>query len=71
MGQIEITLKKYQNSINLIIQDNGKGFQTDKELDGNQGMGLSTMKERAELLGGSFSIESTPGLGTILNIMIT
>ena len=51
--------------IQLQIGDNGGGFTPGK---GNciQGIGLRTMRERMELLGGIFNIESEPGNGTLL-----
>ncbi|MDD4603649.1 MAG: HAMP domain-containing protein [Bacteroidales bacterium] len=49
----------------LILEDNGSGFTPALTRRGN---GLSNMKERASLLGGTFSIESEPGIGTTIRI---
>jgi signal transduction histidine kinase len=34
-----------------------------------KGMGLTSMKERAQLSGGKFNIQSTPGIGTKIHIV--
>jgi signal transduction histidine kinase len=47
--------------LRLTVRDNGKGFDGEK-LDGS--MGLGTMADYAESVGGSCSIDSTPGKGT-------
>ncbi len=51
----------------LIIRDNGRGFDTNKPHDG---LGLSSMRERAEASGGTFKIESMPGQGTQIEVSI-
>jgi two-component system NarL family sensor kinase len=51
----------------LILEDNGSGF--DPAMAG-RGNGLSNMKERASLLGGTFSIESETGTGTTIRVKI-
>jgi len=53
----------------LTIQDNGHGFKPEKAISQEgtkRGLGLSSMKERTELSGGSFAIESGEGKGTII-----
>ena len=58
----------------LHVYDDGKGFKVDEletrkpDMDG--GFGIFSMRERIELLDGDFSINSEPGKGTRLNIMI-
>ncbi len=56
------------------IYDDGRGFDIDntriKDGDTSSGFGLDSMKERIELLGGTFKIQSTLGKGTRLNIAI-
>jgi signal transduction histidine kinase len=46
----------------LIFEENGKGF--DPDIIGESGMGLRNMQMRAQLLGGVFNIDSSPGKGT-------
>lgn len=49
----------------LRLQDNGRGFDIDV-LDRFEGIGLRNMRERVELLGGDFKLQSKPGQGAIL-----
>lgn len=52
------------NKIEFTVTDNGRGFDPGSEnLHGN---GLLNMKKRAEEMNGSFEIQSSPGLGTIV-----
>ena len=53
----------------LIVQDNGLGFNVEK-VSVSGGNGLSNAKLRAEKLGGEFTINSTPGKGTIATMKI-
>ncbi len=64
---IRLSLRKMDRSIEVMIQDNGHGFNLEKAFfqeTTKKGLGLSSMKERTELSGGSFAIESTEGKGT-------
>jgi signal transduction histidine kinase len=65
--EVGIELTKEKTNIKLKIDDNGIGFDSSKIKKG--GMGLNNMKIRAETqLKGSFSIESSPGNGTLITI---
>ncbi len=67
---VSLSLRKSGGRLELTISDNGQGFDSVAELVGprlHQGMGLSSMRERAELSGGTFSIESAPGKGTVIH----
>ena len=66
---VVLSLQKKEGRIELTVQDHGRGFDTDVVLSQKsyeKGLGLSGMKERTHLSGGSFSIESTKGVGTII-----
>ncbi|MEJ2157419.1 MAG: PAS domain S-box protein [Desulfobacteraceae bacterium] len=63
----DIRLGQNEGRLELNIRDNGAGFDLDTVLNGdnrNRGLGLSGMRERTELSGGRFKIESTKGKGT-------
>lgn len=68
--QVHVRLSKTGRLIELVVKDNGVGFEmplvltVDKDY---KGFGLLTMKERARLLGGACSIESTVGAGTVVS----
>ncbi|HSB04682.1 MAG TPA: cache domain-containing protein [Thermodesulfobacteriota bacterium] len=66
-----LSLQKTGNPIELVIQDNGQGFDVKETLSKEsykRGLGLSSMRERAELSGGSFNIESIRGKGTTIRV---
>ena len=52
----------------VLIEDKGVGFDADAALAARESAGLAGMKERAELLGGEFTLESQPGNGTRLTV---
>lgn len=67
---VDFALIKRDNAIILTIEDNGDGFDLEtvlSQVGDGQGLGLTSMKERAELSGGSFTIRSVPGTGTVLS----
>jgi len=57
----DIFLEYGANTVTLIIKDDGRGFDTSAP---HVGIGLSSMRERAEASGGSFTVESAPDQGT-------
>ena len=52
--------------LNLKIEDRGRGFDADATLKAPRTSGLRGMQERAMLLGGRMTIESSPGSGTTI-----
>ena len=64
--QVEVNIRRVANSIQLEIADDGKSFDVERTLnDGNnKRLGLVGMRERAEMAGGTLTIESAPGAGT-------
>lgn len=63
--RIRVRLAHDDGRLQLIVADNGQGFDPHRRVDRDaQGLGLSSMKERARLSGGTFRLESTPGQGT-------
>ena len=66
---ISIQLIKHNNHLNMIIEDNGKGFDTQK-LNSFEGIGLKNIISRVQFLNGSVDFDSTIGNGTTVNIEI-
>jgi NarL family two-component system sensor histidine kinase LiaS len=62
--QVGIELDFSRDDVSVIISDNGKGF--DLHAVEGKGIGLRSMRERIESLGGTFEVESTPENGTRL-----
>lgn len=66
---IHLLLKKIDSRIILQIEDNGKGFDFQKLFsmdDSLSGFGLNSMRERTELSGGTFNLESWINKGTVI-----
>jgi len=66
---VALCLAKKGCDIELTIKDNGVGFEVNSTLSKNKGLGLNSMKERTELSGGSFTIESIKGVGTVVKAL--
>jgi PAS domain S-box-containing protein len=67
--RVRLSLGQKEARIYLRVEDNGSGFdlrQVLSEERAGRGFGLTSMRERTELSGGSFSIESIEGRGTTL-----
>ena len=69
---VEVNFEKLPNAICLKIKDNGKSFQAQRVMHSkrNTRLGLIGMRERLEMVGGSFSVESAPGKGTTVRAQI-
>jgi two-component system, NarL family, sensor histidine kinase DegS len=70
---VSINIEFTDQSVKVIIQDNGKGFETPSrlgDLPKKGKLGLTGMEERAQLLGGSLQIESHPGQGTTVTVEV-
>jgi len=68
--RVELNILEIPQGINMNIRDNGKSFQVDSMLKANAGkrLGLLGMRERVEMVGGTFRVESTPGHGTTVQV---
>ena len=65
---VTIRLSSDSHRVSLMIADDGVGF--DCEGQSTPGLGLLTMRERAEFAGGSFSLETKPGQGTRIQVLV-
>ena len=65
--EVWITLKKSQSQVSLIIEDNGVGFDTNKI---SKGIGLRNIESRISFYAGTVDIESLPGKGTSLKVLL-
>lgn len=66
---VRLSLHKANGRMEISIQDNGCGFDPEKTAalkSPGRGLGLLSMRERVEHSGGSFTIESGEGKGTII-----
>ena len=67
---VEVIFDKREDSIVLIIADNGRGFDPLDKLNRDAGIGLIGMQERAALIGGTLEIESAPDEGTTIFVRV-
>jgi signal transduction histidine kinase len=65
---VSITLTGDETGLTLVIADDGVGFNVNSPSE--HGLGLTSMRERLEPLGGMLKIRSTPGAGTRLEITV-
>jgi PAS domain S-box-containing protein len=71
--EVTIQLEKTENQIILEIEDNGVGFKVPKDwldLIQYKHLGLVGMRERAEAIGGRLELQSKPGEGTLLILIV-
>jgi two-component system sensor histidine kinase UhpB len=64
---VTISLTQDQEHIYLQVRDDGRGFDSSQQ---HSGLGIFGMHERAELLGGTVTIQSQPGQGTMVQAVL-
>jgi len=67
--RVGVTLSYMADLLALDVRDDGAGFDTSRPAAG-RGFGLTSMRQRAERLGGTFTIESEPGAGTAVSATV-
>ena len=68
-SKLFIQLICHMDGLNVLVEDNGKGFDTNKWLTGS-GLGLKSIDSRVNYLGGNINYDSSPGHGTTVNIFL-
>ncbi len=73
-SEVDLSVQVENNSLIIMVKDNGKGFEVAEKLNGNYdsfgGNGLINMRRRTENLGGKFEIDSEPKQGTKVTMKI-
>ena len=71
-SRVEVSIQKLSNCICMRIKDDGKSFQVQRVLlaQGSKHLGLLGMRERLEMVGGRFDVESVAGTGTTIQAQI-
>ena len=67
---VSIQLTQHEENLNIIVEDNGKGFDRSQSDAATSGIGLTTIEKRVEHLEGSFTVDSVMGKGTSILIDI-
>jgi signal transduction histidine kinase len=67
---VELRLGVHEGRVNLTIEDDGAGFDPAALASGGAtpGLGLLSMRERAEFMGGTLTVDSRLGLGTKISV---
>jgi signal transduction histidine kinase len=71
-SRVAVSIQKLPNRVCMKIKDDGKSFIVERALHANDGkhLGLLGMRERLEMVGGKFAVESSPGKGTTITAQI-
>jgi len=70
VDEVKVKLLERDNYLYLTVEDDGLGFVVEENNPQGSGLGLYGMRERAELLKGTFSLHSIPNEGTIIEIEV-
>jgi len=67
---IKVLIDMGEDRIRISVDDNGRGFDADAVMQSNN-LGLKLIRERAEMLGGSFEADSAPGRGARISFSVS
>ena len=70
--EVELCVEKLADAVRMKIKDNGRSFSVERTLlaKKNGRLGLLGMRERVEMVGGRFTLESAPGHGTTIEVQV-
>jgi signal transduction histidine kinase len=68
-NQFKVKLSATEDAVALQVKDTGAGFDVEQAKK-NRGLGLVSMQERVHLVHGQFSVESKPGVGTEVLVVV-
>ena len=72
-SQVSVILERPNGELRLLVEDDGRGFDTDDtaaRVRAERRLGMAGMRERAALAGGTVAVESSPGAGTTVQVRI-
>lgn len=69
-GRARVVLRAEDGVVTAVVEDDGRGFNPARLSDKGAGLGLVGMQERALMLGGRVTVDSTPGEGTRVRIEV-
>ena len=68
--KMTVQLIRYPDYINLTVEDNGRGFDYENEIQLKKGIGLGNISSRVNYLSGKINVDTAPGRGTSVIIDI-
>lgn len=66
---VKVMLDMGEDRVRVSVDDNGRGFDVEA-LEQSNSLGLKLIRERAEMLGGHFEVDSNPGKGTRVSFAV-
>ncbi|TCV85402.1 PAS domain-containing sensor histidine kinase [Sulfurirhabdus autotrophica] len=69
-SRVEISLIHENNELCLIVKDDGIGVDEGKRMANRKSFGLTGIRERAIMMGGELSLDSSPGKGATLTVVV-
>jgi signal transduction histidine kinase len=69
-SQVVVELRRWGRQLQVEVRDRGVGFQNGADSAPGVRLGLSSMRERARLVGGVLQVESVPAVGTRIRVTI-
>jgi signal transduction histidine kinase len=69
--EVRLQAKAAGDTLEFIVQDNGRGFHLPNSRVPGKGHGLGNMRRRTEAMGGTLVVESAPGKGTTVRLQVT
>jgi signal transduction histidine kinase len=71
-SRVEVNIQKQNSGACMEIKDDGRSFEVERGMRarGNKRLGLLGMRERVEMIGGTFCVKSAPGQGTTVRVEI-
>lgn len=66
-SRVDVMVRESAETVQVVVRDDGRGFD---ESEPSKGFGLLGMRERATLVGGALSIDSSPGEGTAVHLSL-
>lgn len=72
-SHVKVTLNLESEPVRLSVEDDGQGFEVEPMLGAvaeRKSLGLATLRERLEMLGGHVQVQSQPGQGTVVTLEV-
>jgi PAS domain S-box-containing protein len=67
---VQVGIWSSAKQLKITIEDQGRGFDPATKPPHGRSLGVASMRERAELLGGQFSLDAAPGEGTHIRVSL-
>jgi two-component system, NarL family, sensor kinase len=68
--RLDVTVGISASHLHARVSDTGRGFSVEDATNAGEGLGLSSMRERVQLLGGQLQLSSLVGHGTTVEISV-